>query len=156
MDKIKEELLKFLKSQKLIIIASQGDTDIGISNIYYGIDEDFKIYFISPKDTEHSKHILKNSKITFSIAWYNPENHKDRKAIQAKGNCIIATLENDKFKGVKLHNLNFPEFKERITEEWILDDSIDAEVWVIEPTSMKFWNDELFGLNGNELIEFDK
>ena len=39
-------------------IASRDEKDIWIANVYFGVDENATIYFISPKDTKHSKMIL--------------------------------------------------------------------------------------------------
>ena len=50
-------VLDFLKSQRVLIIASQGK-DLWISNVFYVIDNNFKMYFVSPENTKHSKQIL--------------------------------------------------------------------------------------------------
>ncbi|MDO8470720.1 MAG: pyridoxamine 5'-phosphate oxidase family protein, partial [bacterium] len=113
-----KELFDFLKTHKLIVIAS-GEGGIWVTNVYYGIDEDHKIYFIGPENAKHSQQILKNPNIAFSVAWFNPSNHKDRKAVQGLGTCRPAQSEKEIVTGVKLHNENFPEFKDRITVEWI-------------------------------------
>ena len=147
----REKLLQFLKSQRLIVIASKGD-DIWISNIYYGIDDNFKFYYISSEVAKHSKHILNSPKVAFSVAWYNNNNHEDRKAIQGKGKCKIAENDEEINKGVELHNKNFPEFAKRITVDWVKSKENNSHVWIIEPEFIKFWNDELYG--DDEIEEF--
>lgn len=140
-----EKLLDFLKSQKLIVIASHNGEDLWVANVYYGIDPNFKIYFVSPETATHSQQIVKNPKIAFSVAWFNPNNHADRKAVQGLGVCRLAKDEEEITKGVQLHNENFPEFKEKITIEWIHTNEWKSRIWIIEPTYIKFWNDELYG-----------
>ncbi len=144
-----DHLLKFLESQRLLVLAS-ADTEPWISNIFYGIDKDFKLYFISNVEAKHSEQILKNPQVAFSVAWYNPKNHKDRKAVQAKGICRIAKNDQEIERGVNLHNKNFPEFLEKINVEWARQENNSSKVWVIEPTYIKFWNDELYGKDGIE------
>jgi uncharacterized protein YhbP (UPF0306 family) len=139
-----DKLLDFLQSQKLLIIAT-ASMEPWICNVFYGIDDKFKFYFISGKETKHSRHILNNSIIAFSVAWYNPNDHTDRKAVQGKGLCRPAKNDQEIEKGVQLHNKNFPEFAGRITADWIKDTSHDSQVWVVEPRYIKFWNDELYG-----------
>lgn len=140
---MKKELLEFLKSQRLMTIAS-AEGGIWIANVYYGIDEDSKIYFISPLDVKHSKQILADPKIAFSVAWYNPQDYADRKAVQGLGVCRLAKNILEISKGVMLHNHNFPAFAKRITLEWIRTNAWKSRVWVLEPKYIKFWNDELY------------
>lgn len=145
-------LLDFLKSQGLLVIASHDSGDIWIANVYYGIDDDFKIYFVSPEDAKHSQQILKNPKVAFSVAWFDPSNHKNRKAVQGLGICRPAKNDGEIEIGVQLHNRNFPEFKERITIDWVHTNEFKSRVWVIDPTYIKHWNDELYG--EGEIKEF--
>ena len=128
-----------------MVIASRDEKDVWVANVYFGVDEKSTIYFISPEDNKHSKMILKNPNVAFSIAWFDPNNHKNRKAVQGLGVCRSAESEEEIITGVKLHNQSFPEFKEKITVEWIRTNEWESRVWVIEPTYMKFWNDELYG-----------
>jgi len=149
----KENLLEFLKSQRLIVLASGSETP-WVSNIFYGIDNNFKIYFISGEETKHGQQILENSRIAFSIAWFNVKNHEDRKAVQGTGICRIADGDEEINKGVELHNLHFPEFAEQITVDWIKNDKNKFHVWVVEPDYMKYWNDELYGDEETEEFSF--
>ena len=145
-----EKPLHFIKSQRLMVIASHDEKDLWVANVYFGIDEKGAIYFISPEDTKHSKMILKNPKIAFSIAWFDSTNHKNRKAVQGLGICCPAENEEEIAIGVKLHNQNFPEFKERITINWIRTNEWGSKVWVLKPTYMKYWDDEIYGDDESE------
>lgn len=114
-----KELFDFLKSQKVVSIATQDSGSPWIANVYYGIDEDFKFYFISSKESKHSQHILKNPSIAFSVCWFDPHNHKNRKAVQGLGTCRLAQSEEEVARGVTVYNQNFPESTGVITIEWI-------------------------------------
>ena len=150
-----DNLLKFIKSQKLMVIASHGEKYIWVANVYYGIDDNFKFYFVSPEDTKHSQQILKNPKIAFSVVWFDPANHKNRKAVQGLGSCRLAQNEEEMAKGVQLHNYNFPEFAQRITVEWIHANEFESRIWVVEPSYMKYWDDELYGEKETEEFSFE-
>ena len=141
---MKKELFEFLKSQRLMAIASC-EVGIWITNVYYGIDDDARMYFISPMDTKHSQQILKSSEVAFSVAWYDKENPGNRKAVQGLGVCKVVEDEENIRKGVQLHNENFPQFKEVLTPEYLLSEQNDTKVWILEPRYMKFWSDELYG-----------
>ena len=147
---IMDNLLKFIKSQSLMAIASSENNDAWIANVYVGVDDKGTIYFISPKDNRHSKMILKNPKVSFSIAWFDPKNHKNRKSVQGLGMCRPAENEEEIINGVKLHNKNFPEFKERITVDWIHNNEWGSKVWVLKPNYMKYWDDEIYKDQENE------
>lgn len=140
-----KEVLKFLKSQKLMVIATHDKKDVWVANVYFSADAKGNLYFISPEDTKHSHMILKNPNVAFSIAWFDPKNHKNRKAVQGLGVCCPAKTEKEIETGVKLHNQNFPEFKERITMEWIHTNEWGSKVWILKPSYIKYWDDELYG-----------
>ena len=141
---MKKELFEFLKNQRLMAIASC-EGGIWVANIYYGIDDDSRIYFISPTDTRHSQQIMKSPDVAFSVAWYDEESPGNRKAVQGLGVCTVAEKEEDIRKGVYLHNENFPEFMQTLTPEYLLSSKNDTKVWILKPRYIKFWNDELYG-----------
>ncbi|MBI2633461.1 MAG: pyridoxamine 5'-phosphate oxidase family protein [Parcubacteria group bacterium] len=149
-----KELFKFIKNQELMVIASRDEKDIWVANVYFSVDEKLTIYFISPKDTKHSQMILKNPDITFSIAWFDPSNHKNRKAVQGLGVCrsaknLVATTT-----GIKLLYKKFPDLRDTLTVKWIMKNVWGAKVWVLEPTYIKYWDDELYGDNETEEFTF--
>lgn len=144
------EPLKFIKSQKLMVIASGEENDVWVANVYFGVDEKATIYFISPENTRHSKMILKKPNVAFSIAWFDPSNHKNRKAVQGLGVCRPAKDEEEIMTGVKLHNQNFPEFKEIVTKDWIHNNKSGSKVWILKPSYMKYWDDKIYGSKESE------
>ncbi|MCB9798612.1 pyridoxamine 5'-phosphate oxidase family protein [Candidatus Nomurabacteria bacterium] len=147
-----DKLFAFLQTQRLMAIATMGSVP-WIANVYFGVDDAGKIYFVTNKKTKHAQHLLENPAIAFNTAWYDPNNHQDRKAIQGTGTCRMAQTADEVQKGIELHNAYFPEFAKRITVEWATDESHESRVWVIEPKYIKFWNDKLYG--GDEFEEFE-
>jgi len=139
---MKDKLLRFLKKQRLLVIASH-DEDIWVSNVFYGIDDNFKIYFISDKKRKHSKQMLVNPDVAFSTVWFNKNNHEDRKGIQGQGICRPASTQEEIQKGVELHNKLFPEFAKNVSLESI--ELEERDLWIIEPKYIKYWDDELYG-----------
>lgn len=144
--KDKENLREFLASQRLPVIASSGE-DLWAFNVFYGMGKDFRLYFVSSTETKHARQIMRNPRVAFSIAWFNPNDHSDRKAVQGQGVCRIAETDDEIEEGVALHNKYYPEFREEITPDWVKRADNDFRVWVIEPT-LKYWDDELFGEEG--------
>lgn len=141
-----EQPLVFLKSQQLVALATHANGKVWVANVYYGLDEKTgHLFFISSEENRHSQMILQNPEIAFSVAWFDPTDHKNRKAIQGIGVCRLAATEEEIQTGVLLHNQGFPEFRERITVEWIRTNEYQSRVWVLEPTYLKHWDDALYG-----------
>ncbi|MEK7570284.1 MAG: pyridoxamine 5'-phosphate oxidase family protein [Patescibacteria group bacterium] len=137
--------LKFIETQKLMVIASHNKKDIWVANVYFGIDEKATMYFISPKNTKHSRMILENPKIAFSVAWFDPRNHKNRKAVQGLGVCRPAKNLVEIATGVKLLYKKFADLRDILTVKWIMTNSWGTKIWVLKPKYMKYWDDEMYG-----------
>lgn len=149
-----EKPLKFIKNQKLMTIASRDEKDIWVANVYFAVDGKAIIYFISPEDAKHSKMILKNHNVAFSIAWFDSNNHKNRKGVQGLGVCYTAKNPLEIASGVKLLNKNFPDLRDVLTVKWITENIWNSKVWVLRPTYMKYWDDEVYGDDENEEFTF--
>lgn len=145
-----EKALKFLKSQKLLTIASHDEKDIWIANVYFVADKQGTIYFISPKNTKHSLMILKNPNIAFSIAWFDQNNHQNRKSIQGLGACHQAKSPTEIATGIKLLYKNFSDLRDILTVKWIMTNAWGTKVWVLKPSYMKYWDDEIYGNDESE------
>ena len=52
------------------------------------------------------------------------------------------------------HYKYFPSWKDEITYENMLQKIIESRPYIIKPTYMKFWNDELFGEEGTREFNF--
>jgi uncharacterized protein YhbP (UPF0306 family) len=146
--------LRFLKSQKLMTIAAHESKDVWVANVYFGIDEKSTIYFISPKDTKHSKMIQKNPNIAFSVAWFDPKNHKNRKSVQGLGVCRATNNPNEIANGIKLLYKKFPDLRDILTVKWILSNAWGSKIWIIKPTYIKYWDDEIYGEEESEEFKF--
>ena len=63
----KKKLLEFLKSNKLMSLATHSKK-LWISTVYYAVNNNLNIYFISNPKTRHGKDILLNREVACSIA----------------------------------------------------------------------------------------
>jgi uncharacterized protein YhbP (UPF0306 family) len=142
--------LKFIKTQKLMTIASRDEKDVWVANVYFDADEAARIYFISPKDAKHSKMILKNPNVAFSMAWFDPDDNKNRKGIQGLGTCRPAKNPKEIATGIKLLYKKFPDLRDILTVKWILTNVWGSKIWVLKPTYIKYWDDEIYGDDESE------
>ncbi len=148
-----EKLLHFIKNQKIVSIASHNDKDIWVVNVYYSSDNKGKIYFVSSTDSKHGQMILKNPSVAFSIAWADPKNNKNRKGVQGQGESRPANLL-ETAEGIKLMYKNFPDLHDILTIEWITTNAWSTKVWIIEPSYMKYFDDEIYGDDESEEFNF--
>lgn len=144
-----KKALSFMKDQKLLSIASCDGGDVWCANVYMSISDEPMIYFVSSKDTRHGKLILKNPQVSFSTAWYDHKNLKNRKGIQGLGICREANLKETAI-GIKLMYKNFPDLRDILTLKWITDNAWNTRVWVIRPSYIKYFDDEIYGDDESE------
>lgn len=148
-----EKLLEFIKKQRIMVIASCGDGEVWVANVYADIDDEGVIYFVSSDDTKHSKMIAKNPNVAFSFAWAEPNDSENRKGIQGQGHCRKAEDVKEIVTGLALLVKKLPVFKKFFTLDRIQANKAKG-VWVIEPTKMKYWDDERYGNNSSEEFTF--
>lgn len=149
------DLAKFIKSQKLLVLSTVDENgQPWISNVYFSADDELNLFFVSPTDTKHSKHIAKNPHVAFSIPWYDEMNLANRKAIQGIGACKRITSAKETIRLLKNHYQYYPLWKDAITYKAMREKLIESRPYVIKPTHMKFWNDELYGEEKVEQFSF--
>ena len=125
-----------------------------IANVYIGADEKGNIYFISSKEAKHSRMILKNPKVAFSMSWFKEGNHQNRKGIQGLGECRIAKDQTEIAEGIKVLYKNFPDLSSILNLKWILNNIYGSKIWVLKPNYVKYWDDELYGEDESKEFKF--
>lgn len=145
----KKHLVDFLKSKKLLVISTvDGKGNPWTCNVYFSVDKDLNLFFVSPTDTKHSQHIANHPKISFSIPWFDEKNLGNRKAVQGIGTCKKVTNASQILRLLKNHYKYYPLWKTVITYKAMREKLIESRPYVIAPTYMKYWDDELFGEEG--------
>lgn len=150
-----KDLQEFLNSKKLLIIATVGeDGNPWTCNVYYSADSKSNLFFVSPTNTKHIQHLEHNSRVSFSIPWYDENDLTNRKAIQGTGTCKQLRSPSKIISSLKNHSKYFPLWKDVITYDNMRNKTIKSRPFVIEPDHMKFWNDELYGSEGTKEFNF--
>lgn len=149
-----EKLLQFIKSQKVMTIATADERGPWTASVYYAVADDGVMYFVSTKDARHSEMILKNNRIAFSIAWHNKKNSADRKGVQGLGICETVHNPLTIMTAVKALNASFPDLKNMITVEWIATNMWGARIWSIKPSYAKYYDDEVYGEEESKEFNF--
>ena len=103
MDK-KEQLVKYLKTQKLMALATDDAGQPCVCIVYYAIDQDLNFYFISQPDTLHCKNITQNQKVSCAIT-HDGQGPADKKiGVQFVGSSEVLEDETKVIEILKLWN----------------------------------------------------
>jgi len=140
----KKLLKEFLDAQRLMAVATQGK-NLWIANVYYLVDNDLNLYFISPADSEHSLQIKKNQNVACAIADSNQQAGDKKIGIQLSGTASeesgLATVK----WMLKMYNKLHPSTKEKLNYKNWQTKAMTSRVYKIVPTKIKFFNQELYG-----------
>ncbi|MBI5369930.1 pyridoxamine 5'-phosphate oxidase family protein [Candidatus Uhrbacteria bacterium] len=148
-----DQVLSFIRSQDLLAIACSLNESIWIANVYFVADDKGKMFFISPEGTKHSLMIKQNPKVAFSTAWFDPNNHKNRKAVQGFGICRQVNDIAEVSEGLKLLWNKFSDMRDILSPEWIAKNIWGTRLWTIETDYIKYWDDEIYG--DDEFAEYN-
>lgn len=144
-----KDLFAFLRSQNVFSLGTSDDKgNSWISNAFYSTTKSGEIFFISDPKAKHSINIAQNPKISFNICFVNENDMWDRKAIQGVGTCKLITNPLTIGKFIVNHFKFFPTWKEWMSKKDMVEKLIETRPYVITPTFIKFWNDELYGEDG--------
>lgn len=88
---MKEKVIEFLGTRKLMALATSDEDMPWICNVYYVIDEDLNFYFKSSLETIHIQQILKNNKVAVTVTDSNQKPTDRKVAVQLNGFCTRVT-----------------------------------------------------------------
>ncbi len=80
----KKDVLDFLTTKKLMILATNGNHP-WVASVFYSFDKDLNLYFISSPSTIHGKHIEKNKKVAAAIVDTNQKPSDVKRGLQIYG-----------------------------------------------------------------------
>ena len=80
----KKDVLDFLATKKLMILATNGDHP-WIASVFYSFDNDLNLYFISSPSTIHGKQMEKNKQVSVAIVDTNQKPSDVKRGLQIYG-----------------------------------------------------------------------
>lgn len=149
----KQRLLEYLRFQNLMSLATCGKR-MWISTVYYVVDEQLNLYFLSEPMTIHCQDIKENSQVACAIADSKQKVTDKKIGVQARG---IASEVNslEKIKWVlAMWNKHNPGIENIINLKNIQRKVINSKIYKIKPSVIKFFNEELYGPEGFEIFKF--
>lgn len=149
----KKDLLQYLQTQHLMVIATVGDAPWA-STVFFVADEALNLYFVSDPSSNHGKHIAKNSQLAVAIFDSRQQVSDQKIGVQMKGKVVQVTDPADIGEALRLWNAHNPGFEHVITVENMEKGTIHSKVYKISPTYAKFFNEKLYGPEGERELRF--
>jgi uncharacterized protein YhbP (UPF0306 family) len=149
----KKLLMDFLKSQRLMSLATHGQK-LSVCSVYYAVDSDFNLYFISEPDSEHVQNIIANHQVACSIADSRQKVSDKKVGVQLRGKAQFVKGDERLRVVLAMWNRTNPGLKALINLKNIKKKVIDSYVVKIQPSEIKFFNEHLFGSEGTETYRF--
>lgn len=148
----KKLIYDFLNVRRQMVLSTY-DGHPWIATLYYAIDNELNIYFLSNPDTIHCKQLEKNPQVAVSVADspQNPESKK--KGIQLFGYAKrISTLAHLKL-AIALWRNALNVTNAEYEAEHIFSGKLKFQLYEVTPKKIKFFNQELFKVeDGKEPI----
>lgn len=149
----KQKLFQYLKSQRLMSLSTGSDKP-WTSNVYYTIDDNFNLYFLSEPESKHCNDIKSNNIVACSITDSSQKVTDKKVGAQIQGKAIQLT-DADQIKQVlDSWNKTNQGFEHIINWDNIKNNVIKSKVYQVKPTFIKFLNEELYGPEGSETFTF--
>lgn len=147
----KTELLKYLESQSVMSLSTFGDHAM-LCTVYFTVDKDLNLYFISRPQTEHCRNIETNGSVACSIADARQKVTDKKIGVQIEGVATeLPTIEKIGTALMFWSKANFA-FEGIVTVDTIKKRMIESRAYKVTPKKIKFFNEELFGPEGVEVI----
>ncbi|MCH8519274.1 MAG: pyridoxamine 5'-phosphate oxidase family protein [Nanoarchaeota archaeon] len=147
-----KKLLEFLNSQKLLVFSTY-NSRLWITNVYYCSNDECDFFFISESNSKHSKDLLNNSNVAFSVSWFDKDNLNNRKGIQGEGTCIEITEDRELDEAVNLYKIKFD--NNNLSSSYFKSNDNNYKMYLIKPKKIKFWNDEVYGEERVKIFSFE-
>ena len=79
---VKQAMLEFLREHDILTLATHDGDNPWVSHLYFVIDDDFTIYFVTGQTSNHSQHLESNCCVAFGAAESDSSDHRKRVGIQ--------------------------------------------------------------------------
>lgn len=149
---MKEELLKYLRSQRLMAIASVSSNKPWGASVYYTVDNKLNLYFVSQPQTRHMKELAKNRNVACIIADSSQKVTDKKVGIQVQG--VVSEVKGPaKLRQIlRMWSEANTGFQEVINYENIKKRVIQSKVYQVKPKTIKFFNEKLYGPEGERVL----
>lgn len=149
MTKDKEKLVSYLKSQRLMSLATCNKKPWA-STVLFVTDDELNFYFISDPTAKHCRDIEKNPLVACTIADSHQKVTDKKIGVQLQGVANPVTGKKLLQTLLKLWNKANPGFEKIINFENLKH--INSKVYKIKPQMIKFFNEKMYGTEGVKIF----
>lgn len=151
--KLKNLIKEYIKNHIQMVLATADNNHPWIATVYYGVDEDLNMYFLSDPNTIHCKQISLNPKVSVSIA-DSPQDPKNKKVgIQIYGTSVKLNQENEIRTALVLWKKALKVTNEDYSYEAITLNKIEGKLYKITPKIIKYFNQNLWEEGREPILE---
>lgn len=148
----KKTLFDYLKKHNMMSLATCNENNISVCTVYYAMDDSWNFYVVTPEETTHAQHVLKNSNVACSVADTTQDVVDTKIGAQIYGNMEkITDLSIIKAAITYWNNINIG-ISDVINFDSIKNKAIESRIWKITPTKIKFFNESLYGNEESEVF----
>lgn len=145
MDNIKSVFLDYLKQSRIMVLATLSETGPWATPVFYAIDDEFNIYFMSAKDAKHVSDIEKNNKVALAVAGTNQVLYAEKIGAQITGRAEKIDPKSQEYKkGVELLLTAVWGYGEEKLLELDTVKSMTGLLFKVKTDQAKFFNEKMF------------
>ncbi len=141
---------EYLKSQHLMCLSTFSDHPWS-TTLYYAVDDDLNIYFVSDPKSKHCRDILKNNKVSCAISDSTQKVSSRKIGVQLTGIASRVIEEIEIIYALALWNFSNPGLEKIFKYENL--GKINTQVYILRPNNIKFFNEKIFGPEGSRSIK---
>lgn len=135
-----------------MVLATKGE-NLCICTVYYAVDNQFNLYFLSEPKSEHCQNISRDNTVACAIADSTQKVTDKKVGVQIKGEVTeVRSLEKTK-RVLALWNMANPGFESVINLKNMQKKIIQSKVYKVTPHEIKFLNEVLYGPEGTKLFK---
>lgn len=134
---------QFLNERYQMTVATYGKFP-WIATVYYSLDDDLKLYFLSDPDTIHCKQIAENSRVAVLIGDSPQLPTSNKKCVQISGLAKQVSGRHKIKHSLDLWRQAVGVTSSAYTYEGMMKKAIKGRMYQVTPQRIKFFNEELW------------
>jgi len=149
---IKSLITNFIKSSKILSIATNTNQKPWIANVFFVSDESLNLYFLSSKESSHAKHIVKNPNAAVSIYDHSSDIGSNVKGVQIFGKVVRLKNLKEIIRSLNLYLKRFPNAK-KIDPLSLIEKGLESGFYKFIPNKFKFLDESMKEKYGVKQLE---
>lgn len=147
-----EQIKIYLASHFQLVLATSGKYP-WICTVYYSIDNDLNIYFLTSPSTIHGQQLAKNPQVAVAIADSPQTPSSQKKGLQIYGLCQQISGARKITHAITLWKKTLGVTSKDYSYEGMVKKAISGRMYKITPKKIKYYNEELWEEGDEKMIE---